>query len=319
MSGFKFVSALTDSQVLQLRWLMENGGNARTRRRAQAVLLSGKGRGIDDICAILDCQRVTVSRWIDQWEERGIDGLLESGGQGRKCRLNEEEERQVLAWLDEDPRNASRLLAKIEKNFGKTLSRDTLRRLLKRHGKVWKRTRASLAENRDEDEFRLCKQELDEHLEAAAKGEIDLFFMDETGFGRTPYIPYAWQDRGTTLALPCRDGNRINIMGLYSFGEGTLTAEMTDENITSKAIVEFYDKFSLTVRKFTVVMLDNASIHAAKIVKSNSPELNFIEIVWRKLKYQWLPLGAFESFKTLWDALTDILPKIGIEYNVKFA
>jgi transposase len=336
MSGFKFVSALTDSQAGQLRWLMENGGNARTRRRAQAILLSGKGRDIDDISAILDCQRVTVSRWIDQWEERGIDGLLESGGQGRKFRLDENEERQVLAWLGEDPRNATGLLAKIEKNLGKSLSRDTLRRLLKRHGKVWKRTRASLAESRDEDEFRLCKQELEEHLEACAKGDIELFFMDETGFGRTPYIPYAWQDKGATLALPCRDGNRINIIGLYSFSEGTLTAEMTDKSITGKAVAEFFDKFSLTVRKFTVAMIDNASIHTAKIVKSKikeweernlylyflptySPELNFIEIVWRKLKYQWLPLGAFESFRTLWDALSDILTKIGIEYNVNFA
>lgn len=336
MFGFKFVSALTDSQIGQLRWLVENGGNARTRRRAHAILLSGKGRSINDISAILDCQRVAVSRWIDQWEERGIDGLLESGGQGRKYLLDEDEERQVLAWLDEDPRNLTGLLAKIEANLGKPLSRDTLRRLLKRHGKVWKRMRASLAEKRDEDEFRLCKQELEEHIDACAKGEIDLFFMDETGIGRTPYIPYAWQDQGTTVALPCRDGKRINIIGLYSFRDGTLTAEMTDKNVTSQAIVEFFDKFVKTVSKLTVAMIDNASIHVAKVVKAKlkeweirnlylyflpaySPELNLIEIVWRKLKYQWLPIRAFDSFSALWSALNEVLPKIGIEYNIKFA
>jgi transposase len=242
----------------------------------------------------------------------------------------------VLAWLDEDPRNLARLLAKIESNLGKSISRDTLKRLLKRHGKVWKRMRASLAEKRDEEEFRLCKQELEEHIEASVNGDIDLFFMDETGFGRVPHIPYAWQDKGATTALPCREGKRINIIGLYSFKEGTLKAEMMDENITSAAIVEFFDKFSRNLGKFTVAMIDNASIHTAKVMRAKlkewedrnlylyflptySPELNYIEIVWRRLKYQWLPVRAFESFKTLWSALSDILPRIGIDYNIKYA
>ena len=30
-----------------------------------------------------------------------------------------------------------------------------------------------------------------------------------------------------------------------------------------------------------------------------SPELNIIEIVWRKIKYEWLPFSAYESFLSL--------------------
>ena len=30
-----------------------------------------------------------------------------------------------------------------------------------------------------------------------------------------------------------------------------------------------------------------------------SPELNIIEIVWRKIKYEWLPFSAYESFISL--------------------
>jgi transposase len=29
------------------------------------------------------------------------------------------------------------------------------------------------------------------------------------------------------------------------------------------------------------------------------PELNLIEILWRKIKYEWLPVSAYESFKDL--------------------
>ena len=76
--------------------------------------------------------------------------------------------------------------------------------MIKRAGKVWKRVRASLKGKRDEEEFRECQEELAEHVRAATRGEIDIFFLDESGVGRTPYIPYAWQDNGDTLLLPCR-------------------------------------------------------------------------------------------------------------------
>ena len=128
--------------------------------------------------------------------------------------LAEEEEKQVLEWLKSDERGTNGLLGKIEKVFGKKISSATLKRLFKRTGKVWNRVRASLARQRDEEEFRQCEQELIEHMEAAVNGEIDLLYMDQSGFGRSPYIPYAWQDKGSTIEVPCREGKRINVMGM---------------------------------------------------------------------------------------------------------
>jgi transposase len=333
----KFVSELSEQQMDDLTAVMEsNHWNARTRKRAQAILLSSRGYTIDRISAILECHRVTVSRWLDQWHEQGLDGVLENDGQGRKKTFTEEEEQRILEWLKEEPRSANGLLGRIEKELGKKISSATLKRLFKRHGKVWKRVRASLAGKRNEAEFRQCEQELIEHMEAAAAGEIELLYLDQSGFGRAPYIPYAWQDRGTTIEVPCREGKRINILGLYSLMQGTLHAEMTDESITSVKVIDFLEKLSKTVTQFTVVVLDNASVHTAKAMSEKlkewedrnlylyylptySPELNLIEMVWRKIKYKWLPLSAFESFKSLWSSLSDLIPKIGFEYNINFA
>jgi len=36
-----------------------------------------------------------------------------------------------------------------------------------------------------------------------------------------------------------------------------------------------------------------------KYLPTYSPELNLIEIVWRFIKYLWLPLSAYSSFKNL--------------------
>ena len=50
-----------------------------------------------------------------------------------------------------------------------------------------------------------------------------------------------------------------------------------------------------------------------------SPELNLIEIVWRKLKYEWLPLNAYRSFKNLGWALNETLRQVGSKYRIALA
>ena len=137
----KFVADLSEQQIAELNDLIASDWNARTKQRAQAILLSFRRYTIDDISMILEYDRVTISRWLDQWQERGLDGLLENEGRGRKKTLNPAEEEQVLEWLKNDERSTHGRLAKIEKVFGKKISAATLRRLFKRHGKVWKRVR----------------------------------------------------------------------------------------------------------------------------------------------------------------------------------
>ena len=43
-----------------------------------------------------------------------------------------------------------------------------------------------------------------------------------------------------------------------------------------------------------------------------SPELNIIEILWRKIKYEWMPFSAYESFQNLKESLFDILRAVKI-------
>ena len=49
-----------------------------------------------------------------------------------------------------------------------------------------------------------------------------------------------------------------------------------------------------------------------------SPELNFIEILWRKVKYEWLPMTAYESFSALKGYVHKVLSGYGSEYLIIF-
>ena len=85
-----------------------------------------------------------------------------------------------------------------------------------------------------------------------------------------------------------------------------------------------------------MVVVDNAPIHtsndfaeqqslwqaqdlAVKFLPPYCPELNLIEILWRKIKYEGLPLAAYQSFKTMTRALFEGLRGIGPKYRITFA
>ena len=50
-----------------------------------------------------------------------------------------------------------------------------------------------------------------------------------------------------------------------------------------------------------------------------SPELNLIEILWRKIKYEWMPSLAYASMKALKMALRNILDSFGSRYTIRFS
>ena len=52
---------------------------------------------------------------------------------------------------------------------------------------------------------------------------------------------------------------------------------------------------------------------------SYCPELNLIEILWRMIKYHWLPIKAYDNFKSLVKHFRKILSQVGSRYTINFA
>jgi transposase len=79
----KFVSNLSVDEMEVLSNLIKDASQHRTRQRAHAIVLSAKSYSIDDLSNIFDVHRDTVSRWIDVWYEKGLDGLFDAPKPGR--------------------------------------------------------------------------------------------------------------------------------------------------------------------------------------------------------------------------------------------
>jgi transposase len=178
----RFVQPLSEEDKEILQYLRDKGETPRIRRRAHAILLSNEGYSVNEIAQIFDSNRETVCLWLARWEESGPIGLGDMPRSGAPPTLNEEEQERVLEFLKEHPHSPTQVLRRIERELGKTISRDTLRRIARRAGLRWKRMRKSLKTRRDEDEFREAQRELADLIECHCEGTLDLYYFDESGF-----------------------------------------------------------------------------------------------------------------------------------------
>lgn len=173
-------------------------------------------------------------------------------------------------------------------------------------------------------------------------GSVDLYYFDETGFSLTPCVPYAWQPKGRTLEIISTRSQRINVLGFMN-RQGKGMFHSVTGSVTSEVVIASIDKFALKHEKSCcgsikpcIVILDNASMHRSQSFKAKikdwaamgvilhflppySPELNLIEILWKQIKYYWLPLDAYQSFEKLKYEVTQVLDSIGEKYCITFA
>ena len=305
------------------------------QRRAHGILLSYKGYSIDEIANILEVHRNSVSSWIHAWERVGISELFDKPRSGAPSQLNENDIKWLEQLLTEYPQSPKTILAQFTKITKKTISMSTLRRVVKKLRLRWKRTRKSLKSKRDPQQFALASLKIQKLKQQQQAGKIDLFYFDESGFSLTPVVPYAYQPLGETLDIPASlSRKRLNVLG-FSRLDNRLESFCFEVNINSSIKVASFNEFCRQITKKTVVIIDNASIHTSnefienlpswesknliiKYLPPYSPKLNLIEILWRFIKYKWLPFSAYLSFKFLVREVEKVLKNVGSEWLINF-
>jgi transposase len=327
--------ALSQEERITLEELFKKHWNARQRMRAHALLLSDRRFQIKEIANIYRVDRDTVSGWFDQWEQLGIVGVQDDPRPGRPPKLGPEEQERVRQLFKVQARSAKTIVGEILKQTGKQVSPDTIKRIGRKAKLLWTRIRTSLKSQRDPVAFNQAKEELHALQISHAKGAIDLYFFDAAGFSLTPCVPYAWQPVGEYIEVPAVKSQRFHVLGFLSPNQ-PLTSFVFEGSIESQVIIACFNEFCKTLTKPTWVVVDNAPVQTShafaehrveweekglfiKYLPPYSPELNLIEILWRFIKYRWLPFTAYESYEKLKEAVEEILANFGEKYHITFA
>jgi transposase len=164
-----------------------------------------------------------------------------------------------------------------------------------------------LKSKRNEEEYSEKKYCLDLLKEKEKLGEINLFYSDESSFQRNSNLPYQWSKKGYNTFIESYYSKNFSITGFLSNKLKVFSYYIKEEKIKPNAlyfiqtIKKFLKENIMFFNKKTYIVLDNAPIHRAKIVKEYidslkthnifffflppySPELNLIERSWKHIK-----------------------------------
>lgn len=107
-------------------------------------------------------------------------------------------------------------------------------------------------------------------------------------------------------------------------------------SVDSNVMIACLDFIARHLEKKTVLVLDNSPIHRSEefeekmaeweklglkiyFLPTYCPSLNKIEMLWEKIKYDWLSREAYRSDKNLCQELDEVLSGIGSLYHITFA
>lgn len=188
----------------------------------------------------------------------------------------------------------------------------------------------------NEDEKTVAKQELAQLTRQADEGKIELVYFDCSGFNLWAKVVYAWQKRGERIVVPVTKGKSQNVLGMMWHRCQRFESVVFEGAIDSSVVIECFDQLAARLTKETVIVIDNASIHTSEefeekieeweglglkvyYLPSYCPDLNKIEMLWEKLKYEWLSWEAYKSYKNLCAELDEVLSQIGSKYLITFS
>jgi hypothetical protein len=229
---------------------------------------------------------------------------------GRPPALTENEQKQAVELTLKGPRSLRQGLTAIAPKLGKPLRRDTLKRRRGAGDDGWTRLPRSLRSGRAAAEARAAHAERADlraaALEPARKGE--LWSFAEAGFTLPPWVPYAWQEVGPPLARAATSGPRPNRLGFLN-RRHAFQSFAFEGALATQTVLRWFPRFSPHLERPARVVIANAPLHtgdasaeqmargqprglAVKFLPPYCPGLDLIEILWRKIKYEWLPLDA---------------------------
>jgi transposase len=184
---------------------------------------------------------------------------------------------------------------------------------------IWKRTRQSHQGKQDPIAKQSKQSDLDMLQWAAAAGEIDLFYLDESGFSLWMPETYSYYFKGEQKRQEqtTRKGSRLSILGLcqplITFVYGLVLG-----SFTSKTYIQMMDEQAQQAQqvqtqtgRIRVIVQDNGPIHTSKATRGKwtdweakglylfflpkyCSEMNPIETEWHQLKVYELRGQMFE-------------------------
>lgn len=260
------------------------------------------GVDFDTVCQIHDkCER-TLQRWVADFNEFGVDGLLNEERTGRPRAISMEQTPKLVELL-ENPTAAGhchwtgrKFHGHLRDVLGIEAGYSTVIRFFHEQ-KIALKVPQPWPDRHNEAE----RQAFCEKIKVLCEDEsVELWFADETGIEGDPRPRRRWAKKGTNPRVTKNgDHLRMNVCGMIAprTGQAFLLEFTHSDTDTFQAFLDEANKDVPPGRPRQLLIVDNASWHKGQSLRwgrfepmylpSYSPDLNPIEKLWRYLKAEW--------------------------------
>ena len=308
---------LDDNQVLVLRQAHRTIRDKKVADRIKAVLMLNKGYEYRQVSDDLLLDEATIRRYFRQYQDKGLDGLLEFRYVGGQSKLTSAQEVELKLFLKNNTQRTASAVAKyVLSVYGTKFSTIGITQLLHRLGFSYKKPK--IVPGKANPIKQAAFLEIYQQVKDGLGVNDQIYFADSTHPEHNTKPSYGWILRGkdNDKFVKTNTGReRLNLNGALSLKDKTAVV-LEEETVNSTSTIRLLDKLAVKhpIGKIHLV-LDNASYHHSKVVKlwlkkhrrfklhflpPYSPNLNLIERLWRffHLKVTWNRYFAtFEEFK----------------------
>lgn len=288
---------------------MMTSPSVRARKKLMVIYLKGMGMSHQDIAALVRVDQDTVTNYLKQYNQDGLEGLLIDNYRIPTCQLEPYIPQLKEIFEQEPPHTVNHAIEIIFDNTGIRLKHSACRDFLKQIG--LKRRRAGLVPGKalDDKEQQQAQQEFhDDKLQPvrdeAKAGKRTVLFVDAAHFVMGAYLGFLWCF--IRVLLPSSGGRkRYNVLGAFNPINPEVITVTNDTCVNKVVFCEFLEKifqtYGGTGQPITLI-LDNARYQKCQLIfdKANelgiellylpaySPNLTLIERLWRLVKKEVL-------------------------------
>jgi transposase len=283
--------------------------------RVRVILALDAGYTIKEVAEVLLLDEDTVNKWKQKYEKRQFfSDWLEEYYAGYNGKLTKEQIEEIEGFVEKHTVTDSHEVVKfIKESFDKEYTITGVTKLLHRLGFVYKQVvliPGKLDEIKQEAWLKEYKS-----LEENKKEDEVILFGDGVNPTHNIHKTKAWIKRGEDKQIKTNTGRgRLNINGALDMETMTVTTHFS-ETINAQETMQLFDKIQLVYKNKTTIYLiiDNARYYKNKDVKaylekegcriklkflpSYSPNLNFIERLWKYMKKYIIGVKYREKFK----------------------
>jgi len=280
-----FVRPLSDSERRELRRLARKEVG-RVSERIRMVLLSDRHYSIPQIAEIFECSEATARMWIERFEAGGIKELRDHPRSGRPRKADVVASEVIRQEIEKPPSVSGyyfgfwtvvTMCAHLANRLGLNLSGATVRRVLFALGYRWRRPRHCLPED---PEAASKMWSLYERLKRAPKDAV-ILCCDECDIHLLPVLRAMWMHKAQQMRIPTPGTNRKrSVFGALEPSTGRWIYSMFERK-RSEEFITFLEQIIVEYpNRQVMLVLDNASIHTAKVVMKWVVETPALELLF---------------------------------------